>query len=240
MTFRKLVLYVFLPLFLAVILLTIGSILAAMLLDESPITAQIPSSLDFTPMMTGMRTVNQSLYSALSQPPGKEQILELTEREFNALIAGSVNNPFAASLINVRLPDELKNGRLELESGVFTLLYPYDIQMDTPFGRFINIRCKFQLEIQRGVPVIRILSCKAGAFSIPGSKVQKTVEQKMEERYFGKSADKIIREGVVSLKMINEKAILRYRPYELIETADRIYNPDGSRRIRQTIRRMVR
>ena len=240
MTFRKLVFYVLLPLFLLLLLLTAGSVCAAMLLDEMPITSKLASSLDFTPMMTGMRSVNRSIYSALRQPPGKEEVLELTEREFNALLAGTAGNPFAASLVRIRLPDEVKNGRLVLEDGVFNFFYPYDIQRDTPFGRYINIRCRFRLSIRNGEPEIRILSCKAGTLPVSEARVQSIIGKKMREQYSGTPAERIVRAGIVSLTMEEEKAVLRYRPYELIEAADWEFNSDGQPRIRETLRRLVR
>lgn len=240
MTFRKLALYVLLPLFLLLLLLTAGSICAAMLLDQMPITSKLASSLDFTPMMTGMRSVNRSIYSALRQPAGKEEVLELTEREFNALLTGTAGNPFAASLVRIRLPDEMKKGRLVLENGVFSFFYPYDIQRDTPFGRFINIRCRFRLSIRDGELEIRVLSCKAGAFTVPEAKVQSMIGKKLRERYSGTPAERIVRAGIVSLTMKEEKAVLRYRPYELIEAADREYSSGGRSRIRETLRRLVR
>lgn len=238
MTFRKLVFYVLLPLFGIVLLLTVCSIFAAMLLDESPITTQIPASQDFIPMMTAMRTINANIRSAVQQGPGGEQTLELTEREFNALISGTLGNPFTASFL--RIPEEMKRGRLELENGVFRFLYPHDIGRDTPFGRFLNFRCRFRMEIENGILAIRILECKAGAFSVPVSKVQAFVEKKLKESYFGTPAEQVVREGVIRLKAEKEKALLLYRPFELIEAADRVCSPDGSRKIRKTLQKIAR
>lgn len=238
MSVRKLVLYILLPLFAVVLLLTACSVVAVMLLDESPITAQIATSPDFIPMMTGMRTIQENIRSAVKQGPGTERTLELTEREFNALLAGSIGNPFTASFL--RIPEEMKRGRLELENGIFIFLYPYDIGRDTPFGRFLNLRCRFRFSIDGGRATVTVLECKAGAFSVPRGRVQEFVERKMKECYFRKPVEQVVREGVVSWRTERERAILCYRPFELIEAADRVWNPDGSRKIRRTLEKIAR
>ena len=66
------------------------------------------------------------------------------------------------------------------------------------------------------------------------------IGKKMREQYSGTPAERIVRAGIVSLTMEEEKAVLRYRPYELIEAADRDFNSDGQPRIRETLRRLVR
>ena len=138
MKLRKLFLCVLLPLFVLFLFLAGVTFCAAKLIDETAVTSQNPAPLDFMSTMTAMQSLNRSVQEAARKPAGSETVLELTEAEVNALLA----NTSMLSATATQAPQELKNCRLELSKGIFTLLYPYDLGRNTPFGRFINLRIR--------------------------------------------------------------------------------------------------
>ncbi len=232
---RKLFLCVLLPLFLLFLFLAGVSFCAAKLIDETAITSRNPAPLDFMSTMTAMQSLNRSIQQAAHQPAGSETVLELTEPEMNALLS----NSSMLSATAAQAPQELKNSRLELSKGVFTLLYPYDLGGNTPFGRFINLRIRFYAEVVNGELNVRIVSCHAGAFPLPRAAVQNVLEKQLDKEYRGSPAEKVVRAGVASLKTEKGKFILRVRPYELIQAADRQFS-GGNPRIRKTLERIAR
>ena len=235
MKLRKLFLCVLLPLFVLFLFLAGVTFCAAKLIDETAVTSQNPAPLDFMSTMTAMQSLNQSVQEAARKPAGSETVLELTEAEVNALLA----NTSMLSATATQAPQELKNCRLELSKGIFTLLYPYDLGRNTPFGRFINLRIRFYAEVTNGELNVQIVSCHAGAFPVLRTAVQNVLEKQLDKEYRGSSAEKAVRAGVISLKTEKGKFILRVRPYELIQTADREFC-NGTPHIRKTLERIAR
>ena len=229
MKLRKLFLCVLLPLFVLFLFLAGVTFCAAKLIDETAVTSQNPAPLDFMSTMTAMQSLNRSVQEAARKPAGSETVLELTEAEVNAMLSATAT----------QAPQELKNCRLELSKGIFTLLYPYDLGRNTPFGRFINLRIRFYAEVTNGELNVQIVSCHAGAFPVPRTAVQNVLEKQLDKEYRGSSAEKAVRAGVISLKTEKGKFILRVRPYELIQTADREFS-NGTPRIRKTLERIAR
>ncbi len=234
MKLRKLFLCVLLPLFVLFLFLAGVTVCAAKLIDETAVTSQNPAPLDFMSTMTAMQSLNRSIQEAVRKPAG-ETVLELTEAEVNALLANA--SMFSATA--PQAPQELKNCRLELSKGIFTLLYPYDLGRNTPFGRFINLRIRFYAEVTNGELNVQIVSCHAGAFPVSRAAVQNVLEKQLDKEYRGTSAEKVIRAGVISLKTEKGKFILRVRPHKLIQTADGEFS-NGTPRIRKTLERIAR
>lgn len=234
MKLRKLFLCVLLPLFVLFLFLAGVTVCAAKLIDETAVTSQNPAPLDFMSTMTAMQSLNRSIQEAVRKPAG-ETVLELTEAEVNALLANA--SMFSATA--PQAPQELKNCRLELSKGIFTLLYPYDLGRNTPFGRFINLRIRFYAEVTNGELNVQIVSCHAGAFPVSRAAVQNVLEKQLDKEYRGTSAEKVIRAGVISLKTEKGKFILRVRPHELIQTADGEFS-NGTPHIRKTLERIAR
>ena len=140
---RKLFLCVLLPLFLLFLFLAGVSFCAAKLIDETAITSRNPAPLDFMSTMTAMQSLNRSIQQAAHQPAGSETVLELTEPEMNALLS----NSSMLSATAAQAPQELKNSRLELSKGVFTLLYPPCVAAVATIRRELNSTLKTALVV---------------------------------------------------------------------------------------------
>lgn len=231
--------YIVLSIFggILLLLLVLLSILLGLAMDRTSATGK-PPKVDFPAMISGMQKLNRQMSEMTKRPYGTEKQITLTEAEFNAISNAVFGNTFAAALLGsnasrANLPKNLLNARLELKDGIFRLTYTYDTGKNTPFGRYLNLYCRFNARIENGTIQLKILSCDAGDFPIPDGLAQHYADRMLEQKVKGSPAEKIISEGVVRVLAEEGKITLRYRPQELVDAADRACFGTANNKIRR-------
>ena len=221
----------------ALLLLILLSVLLGLAMDRTSATAKPPKA-DFPSMISGMRKLNRQMSRITRAPYGTETQLTFSEAEFNAISNSIFGNTFAAALLGGNtarplLPQKLLNTRLELKNGIFRLIYTYDTGKNTPFGRYLNLNCRFNAQVENGTLQLKILSCDAGAFPVPDGLAQHYADRLLEQKFKGSPMEKILSEGVIQLRTEEEKLILRYRPQELVDAADKACFGSANNKIRR-------
>ena len=219
------------------LLLILLSVLLGLAMDRTSATAK-PPKVDFPSMISGMRKLNRQMSEMTKQPYGTEKQLTFSEAEFNAVSNAVFGNTFAAALLGGNtarplLPQELLNTRLSLENGIFRLIYTYDTGKNTPFGRYLNLNCRFDARVENGTLRLKILSCDAGAFPVPDGLAQHYADRLLERKFKGSPMERLLSEGVIHLRAEEGKLKLRYRPQELVDAADKACFGSADNKVRR-------
>jgi len=219
----------------AILILLLASVLTGLVMVFDRKAEVPPRQADMASVFSGVQKINRQLRRIANDPPGRVRELALTEAEANALADSFLTNPFAVSLIGgVRsVPAELKRTRFELRDGILHVFYAHDTGTGTPFGRYVNLKIRMRASVENGAPVFEILSCRAGSFPVPAGIAANVLNDILRKNYSGKPADRIVRDGVVSLNAKDGKLILKYHPKELIDTADTVFYGSSDNRIRR-------
>ena len=224
------------------LLLALAVVLLALVLDPtSPVRKS--KGTDFLSMLSIMRKLNQEMTSIANAPPGIERTLTLTESEFNALAGSLFGNFFAASLPirnngKALLPKEWRNTLLELRDGIFHLTWTRDTGRKTPFGSCLNLFCRFTVRVENGILKWDILSFRIGDLPLPAALVRSYANRHFQRKFRGSPAETILAEGIVLLEADRTgNLVLRYRPRETVDAADRVCFGSANNRIRQFLNR---
>lgn len=222
------------------ILLAVAAILLGLAMDSTSAAAK-PPKVDFVSMISGMRKLNRQMAKMTKSPRGAERQMTLTEAEFNAVAASFFGNTFAASLLggagNAPLPRELLNTRLQVKDGTFLLTYVHDTGRKTPFGRYVNIYCRFDARVEKGKLRLKILSCDAGSFPVPDGLAQYYLNQFLKQKYTGSNVEKIISDSVIRFQAEDGNLNLRYHPQEMVDTADQVFFGTPDNKVRRFLNR---
>ena len=155
----------------SVLLLAVLAVLFVCALFTSPRERKFePSMVDFF----NQTAVLSKLHKHYKNSPDKPCVIQLGENEVNSLLRVSA---FWQERLGKKEKVKLKDLAPVYKNGLFYCVYPYDTGMRFLNGGVIELYITFALSKQPGKVLVDIKSCKAGAFTIPASKINDRLDK---------------------------------------------------------------